>query len=621
MYTQCPDCNQAFRVTAEILQQAAGRVRCGACGHVFNALDGLSEAPPSPAGPPASREREPVPTGIDELDGGDDVTIEDTGVEWRVVDAHGDAASDDEDAGDDAGASAHWYIHDEGAQPGNDARIPESAAARRQPSLELRTAEPGEQRYDDNTPLPGLLDEDDEDEAFPLAEPPRRRAGDWLEPRAPELDERQVDLALGDPEEWTDLLEEVGAADAAADAQGPRLDDGAAARRDEPDDEPTAEHPTIDPGAVPETAAGGERDVALTLAEDTPASGDEPFAPFDDDAPADEPLTLVDDDVPGDEPLTLVEGDASGVEPFALVDDDTPADNGPAPAPAGDRAARREPPPGPAAAGGDDRARERLIDADLLSASGRLDDLAASGSRAAPLPQVETIIMEGDLVRSSLHGELVVSGAPEEPSPAEPAAPAESQEKSLRDTYLRVRDVLPARREYAPPRRPLAFAAALLLGVLLAAQIVHAHRKTLATWPAFADTVGVLYSRLGAPITPDWNVNGWQFETTSGGTDASDRILTISASVTNRTEHALPYPLLHVALTDRYEEIVSGELLQPEQYLELRSAEGMVDAGDRFTATVTMAPVAPDVSGYKLNVCYPLTDTRVRCATGAFRNH
>ena len=29
MYTQCPDCNTAFRVTADVLKQAAGKVRCG----------------------------------------------------------------------------------------------------------------------------------------------------------------------------------------------------------------------------------------------------------------------------------------------------------------------------------------------------------------------------------------------------------------------------------------------------------------------------------------------------------------------------------------------------------------------------------------------------------------
>ncbi|HEX7063128.1 MAG TPA: DUF3426 domain-containing protein [Woeseiaceae bacterium] len=611
MYTQCPDCNEVFRVTADILQQASGRVRCGACGHVFNALDGLSEGPPSPGEPPSRRDREAIPTGIDDLDEDDGVTIEDTGVEWRVVEVHGGAAGDADDASDDAGESAlRWYIHDESAEPGNDARIPESAAARRQPSLELQRPEAGEQRYDDNTPLPGLVDDEDDD-AFPLAEPPRRRAEDWLEPRAPELDERQVDLALGDPEEWTDLLEEVGqpdTPDAAAHTEAPSVGDDAPARPGEPVDEPTAEHPALHPGL--DIAAADEGEAALTLADDTPAAGDE----------RDTTLVPADDASEGaDESLALVEDDASGDEPLTLVDEAAPVPEGPEAAPASDRTGRREVPAGR----DDEEAREQLIDADLLRASGRLEDLAASGARAAaaPLPHVETIIMEGDLVKSSLHGELTVSGILEEMPPAEPAAAPEIQGKSLRDTYLRVRDGLPARREDVRPRRPLAIAAVLLLGVLLAAQIVHAHRRTLATRPVFADTVGVLYSRLGAPITPEWNVNGWQFETTSGGTDASDRILTISASVSNRTEHALPYPLLHVGLTDRYEEIVSGELLKPEQYLELRSAEGMVDAGERFTATVTIAPVAPDVSGYKLNVCYPLSATKVRCATGAFRNH
>lgn len=46
MYTQCPDCSVAFRVTAEVLRQAAGKVRCGGCGIAFNALEHLSELKP-----------------------------------------------------------------------------------------------------------------------------------------------------------------------------------------------------------------------------------------------------------------------------------------------------------------------------------------------------------------------------------------------------------------------------------------------------------------------------------------------------------------------------------------------------------------------------------------------
>ena len=115
MYTQCPECGTAFRVTAEVLRQAAGRVRCGGCGNAFNALDFLSEDKPAapvppahedgPAGeatePPRLEADEPPATisaarsaallkTLDEL-AGSDIRIEDTGIEWRVLDA------DDED--------------------------------------------------------------------------------------------------------------------------------------------------------------------------------------------------------------------------------------------------------------------------------------------------------------------------------------------------------------------------------------------------------------------------------------------------------------------------------------------------------------------------------------------
>ena len=54
MYTQCPECSVAFRVTAEVLKMAAGQVRCGGCGVAFNALEHLSET--KPAAPPLKKE-------------------------------------------------------------------------------------------------------------------------------------------------------------------------------------------------------------------------------------------------------------------------------------------------------------------------------------------------------------------------------------------------------------------------------------------------------------------------------------------------------------------------------------------------------------------------------------
>lgn len=56
MYSQCPECQTRFRVTAEALRAAHGTVRCGSCGIAFDALVRLSDTVP-----PASTGRELPP--------------------------------------------------------------------------------------------------------------------------------------------------------------------------------------------------------------------------------------------------------------------------------------------------------------------------------------------------------------------------------------------------------------------------------------------------------------------------------------------------------------------------------------------------------------------------------
>ena len=47
MLTRCPGCSTAFRVTPEQLKARAGKVRCGHCSAVFNALEMLEDALPA----------------------------------------------------------------------------------------------------------------------------------------------------------------------------------------------------------------------------------------------------------------------------------------------------------------------------------------------------------------------------------------------------------------------------------------------------------------------------------------------------------------------------------------------------------------------------------------------
>jgi predicted Zn finger-like uncharacterized protein len=45
MFTQCPQCETVFRLTADALSAAGGQVRCGRCSEVFDALKRLTEEP------------------------------------------------------------------------------------------------------------------------------------------------------------------------------------------------------------------------------------------------------------------------------------------------------------------------------------------------------------------------------------------------------------------------------------------------------------------------------------------------------------------------------------------------------------------------------------------------
>ena len=65
MLTRCPQCATTFRVTPEQLKARQGRVRCGECQEVFNALDTLvEEIPPATAAEPVpAAETPPPPAG------------------------------------------------------------------------------------------------------------------------------------------------------------------------------------------------------------------------------------------------------------------------------------------------------------------------------------------------------------------------------------------------------------------------------------------------------------------------------------------------------------------------------------------------------------------------------
>ncbi len=198
MFTECPECSTGFRVTAKVLAQAGGRVRCGGCGNAFSALEHLTEELPatneqggaSPSEEDKFREtsRQLLKT-LDELAGPEDVVIEDTGLEWRVLD------DDEEEFAAEAAPTEAG-----GDEDSQESLVLDDDAQER----------PHDQTYDDNTPL-------SDDEEFAAKAAPTDAPTDTPSEVPEKSDEEQTDLAVSEEEDWTELLDEDAEDGAAAD--------------------------------------------------------------------------------------------------------------------------------------------------------------------------------------------------------------------------------------------------------------------------------------------------------------------------------------------------------------------------------------------------------------------
>jgi len=697
MYTQCPECDVAFRVTAAVLKQAAGKVRCGGCGVAFNALLYLSEENPAvsrsqdPAtdnagfsfSAPGELEADTPPRTIsaaqsaallktlDQL-AGEDIRIEDTGVEWRVLDPQED--DDDDDFAVDPTPTV--------------------------------THEP--MRFDDNTPLPEDFDLD----------PPGTPE---FEPKPPEkfvapiraMEDSQVDLVFGDPDEWEDLLgalEDAGAAPAVAAAYADEdVEAVEAVEASEPLDMDTqfaiqAEAMGIDlsgmhrkaeaaPAAVADSGADAavpEHDLQADEpeVEEAETSIDEDLiaAAFEAEAAA---RALAEDDVAPedwsragilDEDDYLARSSEPDVEPEPEPDLEPESEREPEPEDAADEEALavtaeqdldaelelaledmlEEEDEFAAAPGAfdepepivvpepteEERTINFLIDQDLLAiavededgftstivqkqfssteeipqarktqqapaeepADTPIDFATALGQPPAasekPNPLMETIIMEGDLVHHDLDTARIAA--------ERRAALASLRQSEQNKGRHGERD--------AQPRRYSMLAAAALLLIVLVAQVMHHSREAFATSPAFQKTIGPIYRMVGSPITPAWNVSGWRFQATKGSTDEAAQVLTIYSRIGNKSQEALPYPLVHVSLTDRFEEVIGSRVLEPAAYL-VGDADPRqtVAAGASFDAVFTIDSPSADATGFKLDICYRLSSGQLRCAIQDFK--
>ena len=595
MYTQCPDCSTAFRVTADVLKQAAGKVRCGGCGNAFNALEYLSEAMPAQAAadetaaPDAPLTAEADLPGashpksisaeqsaallktLDELSGPDDIRIEDTGVEWRVLDDD-DEAVDVDELLDESPTPVDQFLTTAPSNVEASEIFEESANASAQTPVE-------ELRFDDDTPLPDDFDLDDESsylpesaafEEFEIGEEPQESADSPVDD-----DDLGAEVELGEADEWADILHEVD------EATEPATADGVA---------PAANDWTL-------TDIGAEADDEDTrnqsLDDEEPGDKSEENSPIE--------FGSVDTAIKELE----AQSDVFDQDFFADAEDASIADGGDIE----DRADTPE--------SADELSLDLMLDDDEFESTLTVKEESAKDKSAERIRKrsgpeddavgFESIVMEGEFVRTALG---------DEKHAADMAAAAALAERA---------NVLDDADNVSLPRydrRQLGMVIAL--AVVLVLQLAHQSRETLATIPAFNNLVGPVYQAIGRPLLPAWDVTGWRFEASDeavqGDAATNNEQLTISSRLGNTSDQPLAYPLISLTLTDRFEETIGSRVLSPTEYL--RDGEDpaqQVPPGGTFFAVISIQSPAQTATGYKLKACYRLSEEKLRCNMPDFR--
>ena len=285
---------------------------------------------------------------------------------------------------------------------------------------------------------------------------------------------------------------------------------------------------------------------------------------------------------------------------------------------------------------------ENIDEIDDLDSTSRLHTLENVPDSAYPDEEEQAPIEEDDetrFYRALIEGrelpDPVVPAAVATPAPAPTTAPAMAaaapMHAEIRPTPAErwskgrrapaVDDDLPdldLTRAALPPRRGRRWLAlgSLLLALALAVQVTHYYRQDIVRHPQAGDALRRIYAMLGQPLSPNWDLDA--FEVRQWGPTvgiAPGQALTVRASLTNRADHAQPYPLLRLEFEDRFGAGVAQRDFMPAEYLKSApQAVRQIAAGETTEAELSVVAPGGDAVGYTLDICLREEASRIRCA-------
>jgi predicted Zn finger-like uncharacterized protein len=171
----------------------------------------------------------------------------------------------------------------------------------------------------------------------------------------------------------------------------------------------------------------------------------------------------------------------------------------------------------------------------------------------------------------------------------------------------------------APAHRPLPFAlwlgAALVLALLLGAQMIHENRGWLAMHAS--GPLHGLYAAFGVASPATATLSSYQLRQWGvTGDPSASGTLRVRASILNTSPQLQPYPLLRVALANRFGARIGTRDFEPAEYMGKPIAR-MLAPGERADATLDIVDPGKDAEGFEIDVCLRNIEQKISCAADA----
>ncbi len=167
--------------------------------------------------------------------------------------------------------------------------------------------------------------------------------------------------------------------------------------------------------------------------------------------------------------------------------------------------------------------------------------------------------------------------------------------------------------EYDRRRWPWALGIAFLM-LALGAQVVHGQRNELIQKPAIGPLLAQIYSLVGVPVIVPTDLAAYELRQWGAASDVMQpgRLL-LRASIVNRAGYAQPYPLLRLALQDRFGTTVGVRDITAADYLPGTGTGNLLQPGQRADAEIRIVDPGKDAVGFEMDVCLSMSGS-VRCA-------